>query len=299
MSMTICDNTPLPVSTGSVCPYCGKTGRFDFQFYQRTYFQCPCCHLIYLVRIPIGQENILSYYREDYFRDCADDQTERDRMDLNGLILDVIERYKKKGHLLDVGCGCGFFLRQAKKRGWKVFGIDPSKESVAVACEMVGNDVSVGTLRDLKTTDLFDVVTMINVIDHIIDPWTDISRSMNLLRSGGLLYLRFPNGFFHRCIIKIRMKLTEKPILNRFLVFHEYVITPAFIKLLLSEQGFHNIKLQNARLSGAALYHHSPISMFLGGGLNSLIWVAISFFQHISSGRCLLGPSLEVTAFKK
>lgn len=297
--MRICDNSPLSTSKVAVCPYCGVTGRFDFQFYQRTYFQCPSCHLIYLVRTSKEQENILSYYSEDYFRNCANDQTERDRMHLYSHILDVIERYQKKGHLLDVGCGCGFFLREAKKRGWKVFGIDPSKESVAIAHEMVGNDVAVGTLRDLNTMDLFDAITMINVIDHIIDPWTDISRSMKLLRSGGLLYLRFPNGYFHRCIIKTRMKLTQKPILNQLLVFHEYVFTPAFIKLHLFEQGFHLIKIQNARLSGAALYHHSPISMILGGVLNSFIWMAISFLQYISGSRCLLGPSLEVTAFKK
>jgi SAM-dependent methyltransferase len=299
MSTTVCNNSTLLDSTDAVCPYCRKTGRFDFQFYQRTYFQCPFCRLIYLLRTPKGQDNLLLYYKENYFHDCADDQTERDRMHLNSHILHVIERYHKKGHLLDVGCGCGFFLRTAQKRGWNVFGVDPSEQSIIIAREMVGNDVSVGTVQEIKTMASFDVITMINVIDHLRNPWTDLSHSMNLLRPGGLLYLRFPNGLFHRCIINMSKIITEQPIMNRFLVFHEYAFTPIFIRKFLSEQGFHHIKIQNARLSGADLYQHSPISMFLGGGLNYLIWIALSFFQNISCGRWLVGPSLEVTAFKK
>lgn len=299
MSTTTCYNSPLSESSDTICPYCGKTGHFDFQFYRRAYFKCAACRLIYLVRASKGKDNPLSYYQNSYFRDFANDQTERDGMHLNSHILDVIERYHEKGRLLDVGCGCGFFLRQANKRDWSIFGVDPSEQSIAVACEIVSNDVSVGTVQEIKTMSFFDVVTMINVIDHIRDPWQDLSHTMNLLRPGGLLYLRFPNGLFHRFILKMRSKITEEPILNRFLVFHEYSFAPSFIRKLLKEQGFHHIKIQNARISGAALYQHSPISMFLGRGLNGFIWTAISFFQYISCNRWLLGPSLEVTAFKK
>ena len=36
----------------------------------------------------------------------------------------------KKGSILDIGCGPGFFLNEAKKRGWKVAGIDPSPKAI-------------------------------------------------------------------------------------------------------------------------------------------------------------------------
>ncbi|MBW2003235.1 MAG: hypothetical protein JRI72_01280 [Deltaproteobacteria bacterium] len=42
----------------------------------------------------------------------------RDR--LFGGILDLIEKRKDTGRLLDIGAGCWFFLASAQKRGWKV-----------------------------------------------------------------------------------------------------------------------------------------------------------------------------------
>ena len=54
--------------------------------------------------------------------------------------LEFLERLKKfedilgkTGNVLDIGCGPGFFLRFAKKRGWKVSGIDSSLKAVNYA----------------------------------------------------------------------------------------------------------------------------------------------------------------------
>jgi len=245
------------------------------------------------------KNSILSYYQNNYFHDYAADQSKRDEINFNNQILDIIERYHKKGRLLDAGCGCGFFLHQAKKRGWNVYGVDPSEESITVARGMLGNDVFVGTIQELEKSASFEVVTMINVIDHISRPCKDIRHSIHLLQPGGLLYLRFPNGQFHRSIIKMRVKITQKPILNRFLVFHEYSFTPFFIRNFLAGHGLHHIRIRNARLSGTALYNHSPLSLYLGGGLNAMLWWVLSFLQNISCRRWHLGPSLEVTAIKK
>lgn len=297
--MKIFPDTFLPTSRGIDCPYCEQSSRFDFQYYRRTYFRCPACSLIHLVRKTEEQDDPLSYYRENYYNDYADDQSERDRMHLNDHILNLIETNGIKGRLLDIGCGCGFFLRTARDRCWDIQGVDPSEQSIAKARELVGEGASVGTLQDVNTGSLFDVVTMINVLDHLRSPDKALARSWEILRSGGLLYLRFPNGLFHRSIIRMQARITDKPILNRLLVFHEYAFTPPFIRKVLKEHSYEHIKIYNSRMSGAALYGQSPVSRLLGSGLNGFLWLIVSLLKYVSGGRWLLGPSLEVTAVKK
>ena len=49
--------------------------------------------------------------------------------------IDTIENKIKKKHkkILDIGCGPGFFLQRAKKRGWEVLGIEPSSKAAKYA----------------------------------------------------------------------------------------------------------------------------------------------------------------------
>jgi len=292
----------FPVLSGSPevdCPYCGQTSRFDFQYNHRVYFRCPACSLIHLVRKTEEADDPVSYYRQSYYNDYACDQSERNRTYLNDRILDLIETNVNKGRLLDIGCGCGFFLSRARDRGWDIRGVDPSEQSIAKARELVGEAASVGTLQDVNTGGLFDVVTMINVLDHLMSPDKALASSGELLRPGGLLYLRFPNGLFHRSIIRMQARITDKSILNRLLVFHEYVFTPPFIRKALKEHRYENIKIYNSRISGAALYGQSPVLRLLGRGLNGFLWLIVSFLKYVSGGCSLLGSSLEVTAVKQ
>jgi SAM-dependent methyltransferase len=238
---------------------------------------------------------VLSYYQNNYFDEHADDQSKEERLSLNEHILSLIEAHASAGRLLDVGCGRGFFLKAARCRGWQVQGIDPSERSIRDARTFVGNDVSVGTLRDLSGSGCFDVVTMINVLDHLRDPWTDLRRCRDLLRPGGCLYLRFPNGLFHRSLIRLQTRITRRPMINALLVFHEYAFTPAFIQRLLRDQGYTAVTLHNARISGAALDQHTTMLRFISRGVNGLVGLLISLAE---ANRRFVGPSLEVLAKK-
>ncbi|HLA28917.1 MAG TPA: class I SAM-dependent methyltransferase [Syntrophales bacterium] len=292
-------NAFLPASQAADCPHCGQCSRFDFQYNHRIYFRCPACSLIHLVRKTEEADDPVSYYRENYYNDYVDDQSERSRTSLNDHILDLIGTNVNKGRLLDIGCGCGFFLSRARSRGWDIRGVDPSEQSIAKAQELIGEAASVGALQDVNNGGLFDVVTMINVLDHLRSPDKALASFREVLRPGGLLYLRFPNGFFHSSIIRMQARITDKPILNRLLIFHEYAFTPPFIRRVLKEHGYEHIKIYNSRISGAALYRQSPVLGLFGSGFNGFLWLIVSFLKHVSDGRWLLGPSLEVTAVKR
>ena len=108
--------------------------------------------------------------------------------------LKTIERYVPKGRLLDVGCATGFFLDLARKAGWAVVGSEVSTFSARYAVEKLRLDVRLGQLRDLNLdAGMFDVVTMWDVIEHVVDPMAELEETRRILRAGGLLSIITPD----------------------------------------------------------------------------------------------------------
>lgn len=108
--------------------------------------------------------------------------------------LKTIERLANKGKLLDVGCATGFFLDLARSQGWEVIGSEVSTFSARYARQRFDLDVRVGTLRQLQfDAQMFDVVTMWDVIEHVVDPLAELEEVQRILRPGGLLSIITPD----------------------------------------------------------------------------------------------------------
>ena len=150
------------------CPYCGAHGNFYFKVLSRTYNRCSGCDLIYK-ESQDSYDKVLSHYRDDYFSRYSADQMSGERDRLFGRILDLIEKKKGTGRLLDIGADCGGFLTAAQKRGWKAKGIEPSIQSVEVARGQYGLDIYNGAFQEYDENGKFDVITLINVLDHSVD----------------------------------------------------------------------------------------------------------------------------------
>jgi SAM-dependent methyltransferase len=214
-------------------------------------------------------------------------------------ILDVLEDYKNPGSLLDLGCGCGFFLKEARERGWQVSGVDPSKKSIAYARSLIGDAAVCGTLDDIPTDPRFDVITLINVLDHMVDACRQLQKVQDRLAPEGILYLRFPNGSFHSFVMRLSLMLSTKQFMNPFLIFHEYAITPRAIKRFLGDMGFVDIRVFNSRLAGDDLFPVGGTFVKLTKNiLSSLTWVFFKSLEKLSRGRWLWGPSLQVITRK-
>jgi 2-polyprenyl-3-methyl-5-hydroxy-6-metoxy-1,4-benzoquinol methylase len=66
-------------------------------------------------------------------------------------------------------------------------------DGLAKVARQNGFQVTIGTLADVQGNERFDVVTMLQLIEHIVEP-TEIMREVRrLLRPGGILYLNTPN----------------------------------------------------------------------------------------------------------
>lgn len=102
---------------------------------------------------------------------------------------------KKKGKLLDIGCGTGDFLNTCRNSGWKVTGIEPNVNARALAKDKVGSGRFFSSLQELSSTreDKFEVITLWHVLEHLPDLYEQIKMIRSLLKPQGSLIIAVPN----------------------------------------------------------------------------------------------------------
>ena len=94
--------------------------------------------------------------------------------------------------LLDVGCGGGFALLLAARRGATVSGLDATPALLDIARERVpAAALAVGDLEDPLPFEPggFDVVTAFNSVQYAADPVAAVKNMSQLVRPGGLISL--------------------------------------------------------------------------------------------------------------
>ena len=109
--------------------------------------------------------------------------------------LHLLEKHhsKKKGLILDFGCGVGEFLREAAKKGWQITGVEPS----AIARKNAEPTVSpriVPSLQEIQPNAAkFDVITAWHVIEHVSDLNNTIQTLKQQLKHDGTIFIAVPN----------------------------------------------------------------------------------------------------------
>jgi 2-polyprenyl-6-hydroxyphenyl methylase/3-demethylubiquinone-9 3-methyltransferase len=98
---------------------------------------------------------------------------------------------------LDVGCGAGLLCEPLARLGAKVTGIDASEDVIAVAREHAAAmglaiDYRAGDVQDLEGQ--YDLITSLEVIEHVAEPATFLRALAKRLAPGGLLILSTPNA---------------------------------------------------------------------------------------------------------
>ena len=95
--------------------------------------------------------------------------------------------------LLDIGCGDGVLVEAARETGIESAGTEISDMLISVVRGRLGEGAIIsGNLADLPA-DYYDVITIINVLEHLRDPAEMLKASARLLKSDGILLAHTPN----------------------------------------------------------------------------------------------------------
>jgi 2-polyprenyl-3-methyl-5-hydroxy-6-metoxy-1,4-benzoquinol methylase len=128
-------------------------------------------------------------------------------------LLDQFETYRKTNNIVDIGCGGGVFLIEAKKRGWNVYGTEYTPEGIEF-CAQKGIRMHQGlNLANYeKPENFFDVITSLEVIEHMPYAKEEVANYYQLLRPGGIVYITTPNfNSISRSLAKDKWNILEYP----------------------------------------------------------------------------------------
>src|SRR3954468_3667723 len=173
-----------PLTAAALSPSAHATGRHG------DLLVCRECGTVQQPALPAGTQ------LHDLSRAMTDDAylgEEAGRRATAERFLELIAPFRPAGRLLDVGCGPGLLLDEARRRGYDTLGLELSSASVRHAREVLGLAVRELALEDFAGGDGFDVVVLADVIEHLDDPVDGIARCGALLRPGGVLCVVTPD----------------------------------------------------------------------------------------------------------
>jgi SAM-dependent methyltransferase len=114
------------------------------------------------------------------------------RLTARGL-LELVRDRVSTGRLLDIGCGYGLLLDEARACGFTSVGLELSKAAAIHAREGLGLDVREHSLEDLAAEEMFDAIMLIDVLEHLSDPVSTIGLCRDHLRPGGVVCVVTPD----------------------------------------------------------------------------------------------------------
>jgi 2-polyprenyl-3-methyl-5-hydroxy-6-metoxy-1,4-benzoquinol methylase len=235
-----------------VCNFCGRKpnkvilNNVDTWINSGKYrlVKCNNCNLIYLSPRP-KKAYISRYYPpETYWGTGVVESTKKEDIKLRentfGYLYKDILKKKSRGNILDLGAGTGSFLSKFKKPGWKLSGVELSKETCDYAKRAYGIKILQGSFPEINLPyNTYDVITLNGCLEHVYKPKESLAKILKLLKAGGFVEITVPNfSSLGRNIFGRRWYALQPP-------SHLYHYTPVTITRVLKEIGFKNIEIKH------------------------------------------------------
>jgi SAM-dependent methyltransferase len=175
------------------CPGCLATvGRVAGEVDGFAMVRCARCRTLFTARLPPAAD---AKDYGDFYAQARDVAVPAFVLDRLADAVAGFERYRSDTNgWLDIGCGTGTLLRAAVNRGWQPVGTEVAAAAVD-AVRAQGLDARLGETGELDLPENhYDVVSLIEVIEHVHDPDGLLADAARLVRPGGAVYLTTPNG---------------------------------------------------------------------------------------------------------
>lgn len=255
-----------------------------------TLYVCSVCALVFVDPIP----QAIDVYGEDYFAGASAGFGYVDYDKDKEPMVPTFEKYLARiaalaqgNTLLDVGAATGFFLHLAREHGFDVYGVEISPFAAARAREK-GIRMITGTLADLPESPRFNVITMLDVIEHVKEPREELLRVCSLLEKDGVVIINTPDiGSVYARLMGRRWHLIVPP-------EHLYYFNRKNIQTLLQECGFEVVSISTVGKRFTLQYIFKMLYMWQG----LRIWKYVSnLCEHTWLNRVALPINLRDNMF--
>jgi len=224
--------------------------------------------------------------------------------------LEQIKKIKPFGRLLDVGTNMGFFLRKAREFGYETEGVEPSPALSDIARKEWGLKIHTSYLQDADLQEnYYDIITLIDVFEHVINPKDLLATSYRLLKEDGIMAIKVPNGDYNHFKMKLAQWSGKKENMDIWdCCEHVVYYTPETFKKMADSCGFKvrsyfvPLPIHNpiwANLVGHYYQYPSPFILDWKRILMRNIFYRIGKFEKIFGGKIRFGPDLMFIIEKK
>ena len=169
--------------------------------------RCGQCGLMRLDPLP-SPEELHRYYPANYWFDPGESAAGRLEEAYRRVVLrdhvhfveGALRATRARGPLLDVGCGGGLFLGMMRRRGFRVLGLDISRQAAAIAWRRQQAPAICGLLEQAPLPpSSVAALTMFHVLEHLYDPRVYLAAARDLLLPDGRLVVQVPNAASWQC----------------------------------------------------------------------------------------------------
>jgi SAM-dependent methyltransferase len=300
------------------CPACSCEDNFPVfnSIDGYPYVECKAC-AIWFVPLEVTNSLFDSFFdicpeakeiAMDMIQKRANLQSDHERaQDLFRDIAPLSEALWSNPTYLDIGCGVGSFLEVANSRGYNSTGVDANPIMLKVSQQ---KKVVVRESLDELSGHQFSLITMLETIEHLVSPLSDLKKTADFLEPEGLLIITVPN--LNSLMIRLMRSDCPHVFGGRTWPGHINLFNINGLSSLLSRAG-----LSVLDTDGVYGHNYPELASYLVGlskGGKDIIageknirideWVSI-LLNNISPGLCILdrlcctSPVLKVYACKK
>jgi len=236
--------------------WCGNS---QLETYSPEYLRCPACETLVIARAPdpswlISIKDESGFYGRSYYEKYLIEEfgfpslPERARTDLPERCLywlRTLLRYRlPPGKALEIGSAHGGFVALLRWVGYDATGLEVSPWLVEFAQRTFEVPMLLGPIeQQALEPESFDVIALMDVIEHMPDPAGAMRRCAELLRPGGVVLMQtpcFPEGKTHAQLVA-----ENAPFLSTMVIPHHlFLFSRKSISRLLGEAGLRYVQFE-------------------------------------------------------
>ena len=251
------------MNSEQICMLCNKKARFEFvnrlrDDNTRNAYRCLSCGHVQVLPLPTQEEDNEFYQRDIMYKSTYTGNNELQKEEnlmyrYRNFVYEQSEQLEKhldrskRQKILDIGTGYGWLVEVLRGKGFDIDGVELSAEKRELCKKRSGIDIfdwnfliDSPDVREKKC--YYDVICMMQTLEHISNPKAFLLRASELLKPGGMIFIDVPNFDDY-----LKAELSEY---NNFAYtrMHLSYFTPDTLKFCLENSGFDAVETYGHQL---------------------------------------------------